>query len=245
MTGKLRIAVDLDDVLAHTNLAAAQWHNERFGTKLELKHFYYVNYWKNPHWGTKDEATAKIKDFFTECIMDIKPVQDAYEQLRELRIHGFEFIVVTARHIQEEGRTKLWLEKHYPGIFEKLICTGKFYKDAAGLERFMKTSKREVCELEKVSLLIDDSVENAMECSWAVPILLFGNYPWNRRISKEDHPDHFLSHAQRLVKSGGYPWWESETVGALPRNVIRVGDWSVVAEKVLAMFEPDPENLSH
>ena len=94
-----------------------------------------------------------------------------------------------------------------------------------------------------MSLLIDDSVENAIDCSKVVPILLFGNYPWNRRISHEDHPDHFLSHAQRLVKSGGYPWWEKETVGPLPRNVIRVADWFVVAERAQAIFEPDPEDL--
>ena len=90
----------------------------------------------------------------------------------------------------------------------------------------------QVCETEKVSLLIDDSVENAVECAQCAPVLLFGDYVWNRRFSSADHPDHFLSHAQRLVKFGGYPWWEDEVLGDLPSNVVRVSNWLTIVQQV-------------
>ena len=79
-------------------------------------------------------------------------------------------------------------------------------------------------------MLIDDSLENAIECAKKkdLIILLFGNYAWNRRISRSDHPSHFLSHAERLERDG-HGWWEKEDVGQLPKSILRKASWREVA----------------
>ncbi|KAJ7923074.1 hypothetical protein B0H13DRAFT_1981584 [Mycena leptocephala] len=56
------IAVDLDDVLSQTNRMVAQWHNDKFGTEMDLSQFYYFYYWKNPFWGTPQETYEKVNE---------------------------------------------------------------------------------------------------------------------------------------------------------------------------------------
>lgn len=87
-----------------------------------------------------------------------------------------------------------------------------------------------------MSLIIDDSVENALDCARldSVSVILFGDYEWNRRESKEDRY-HLLTHLQRLAISRGYPWWEGDNVGVLPPNVKRVARWPLVVPAVDAL----------
>jgi len=42
------IAVDLDDVLCQTTKCVAEWHNRRFGTDMQIEHFYFPTWYKVP-----------------------------------------------------------------------------------------------------------------------------------------------------------------------------------------------------
>ena len=62
-------------------------------------------------------------------------------------------------------------------------------------------------------------------------MLLFGDYPWNQRVSKlEDSVDH-LSFAERLKLENGREWWIEERV-ELPERVERVKNWEEVVNWV-------------
>ncbi|KAF9904020.1 hypothetical protein BX616_001433, partial [Lobosporangium transversale] len=51
------IAVDLDEVLARTSLAVAEFHNDTYGTKLTMDDFISYDYTKI--WcGTREESIA-------------------------------------------------------------------------------------------------------------------------------------------------------------------------------------------
>lgn len=91
-------------------------------------------------------------------------VPGALEGAQELQNMGYELVIVTARHLEEESRTRLWLKTHFPGnpagncfsdclfnltlfipdIFSDVICTGQFMKDEDGKQTFGKKSKSEV-----------------------------------------------------------------------------------------------------
>ncbi|KAF8634445.1 hypothetical protein AX15_000894 [Amanita polypyramis BW_CC] len=121
------IAVDLDDVLSRTNEAIAKWHNDEYGTDMDLSTFYYYYYWKNPFWGTPKETMEKVAKFnSTDRMYDAQPVPGAREGLQALNDMGYRIIVVTARTKNEAGRSWKWVEKHFPGMVEKIICTGQF-----------------------------------------------------------------------------------------------------------------------
>ncbi len=94
-------------------------------------------------------------------------------------------------------------------------------------------------------LLIDDSIENSLDCATAhppVPCLLYGQYPWNRYVSSQSSPTDMLAHAERVdrgidseegEKLAGKLGWSGEDIGqALPECVRRVRDWKDVVEFV-------------
>lgn len=82
------------------------------------------------------------------------------------------------------------------------------------------------------NLLIDDSLENALSCiesSRPMTVLLFGEYDWNKRLSKTDEPKDWMSFDERLFYENGREWWKDEEYG-LPERIFRVKDWQDVIE---------------
>lgn len=94
-------------------------------------------------------------------------------------------------------------------------------------------------------LLIDDSIENALDCATASPpvsVLLFGAYPWNRHVSRQETPEDMLAHAERVARGidseAGEQLgeeiaraWTGESEGQeLPACVRRVRGWEDVVQ---------------
>ncbi|KAF9786046.1 hypothetical protein BJ322DRAFT_763891 [Thelephora terrestris] len=52
------IACDLDDVLSATNQTVSEFHNDTYGTNMNLSHFFYYYYWRNPGWGSPKETAV-------------------------------------------------------------------------------------------------------------------------------------------------------------------------------------------
>ncbi|KAJ9103954.1 hypothetical protein QFC21_002417 [Naganishia friedmannii] len=108
-----------------------------------------------------------------------------------------------------------------------------------------KLSKADIGHQLGAFLLIDDSIENALDCAThhpALPVLLFGPYPWNRHVTKEDSPEDVAAHEERMARGidseegetlAGKLKWSGEDVGqALPSCVHRVKDWTQVVDFV-------------
>ena len=47
------------------------------------------------------------------------------EGLQKLKDMGFRLIIVTARQRREMDRSVQYIEEHYPGIFDDMVCTGQ------------------------------------------------------------------------------------------------------------------------
>lgn len=125
----------------------------------------------------------------------------------------------------------------FEGLFDSVICTGQF-KDAhkTGHEVVTKLSKAQVCADLGAKLLIDDSAENALQCATSkhpTPVLLFGDYQWNKRISGSGDAKDEMAFDRRLAAEGGREFWKEETV-AIPEGVPlkRAKDWSEVVRWV-------------
>jgi uncharacterized HAD superfamily protein len=107
---------------------------------------------------------------------------DALVQLsRDFSLH-----VVTARQFHAEQLTRCWIERNYPGIFDEVHFGNHYCKE--GKSR----TKAEICRSINAVMLIDDSISYARNCaSEGIPVILFGNYPWNR--PHENDCEHFGS----------------------------------------------------
>ncbi|EKM60797.1 uncharacterized protein PHACADRAFT_246940 [Phanerochaete carnosa HHB-10118-sp] len=228
------IAVDMDDVLSETNQAVADWHNDVYDTNLDLSQFYYYHYWKNPGWGTPDETFRKVEEIYaSDCLDKAKATPGAFEALTKLKDWGYRLVVVTARQRRELERSVRWLEKHFPGIFDDMICTGQSQETLADEhEALTKLSKADVCKKLNAKFLIDDSLENALLCvthAEPIPVLLFGTSAWNVRVSNYKSVEDGLSFEQRLEKAGGREFWKDD-VAAVPEGLplTRVEGWEEV-----------------
>ncbi|KAG6866031.1 hypothetical protein C0991_009440 [Blastosporella zonata] len=228
------IAIDLDDVLSQTNQTVADWHNVTYGTNMDLSLFYYYYYWKNPFWGTPEETFIKVKQFYaTDRIFNTSVVPGAREGVQALKDMGFRLVIVTARTEDNADESWEWTNKHYPGLFDSIICTGQF-KDAhkTGHEVVTKLSKAQVCADLGAVLLIDDSVENALQCATykePTQVLLFGDYEWNKRLSGPEDANDGMTFDRRIEREGGKEFWKEEYV-EIPEGapLTRVRDWSEV-----------------
>lgn len=73
-----------------------------------------MDFFKNPYWGTPVETHKKVQEFYRTDLMKPEPVPGALEGLRRLQEMGFRLVLITARHVAEEERTKAWLDQYYP-----------------------------------------------------------------------------------------------------------------------------------
>ncbi|KAG6844335.1 hypothetical protein H0H87_007693 [Tephrocybe sp. NHM501043] len=209
------IAIDLDDVLSQTNQM-------------------------NPFWGTPQETFIKVKEFYaTDRIFNTNIVTGSREGVQALKIMGFRLVIVTARTEDNADESWEWVNKHFPGLFDSIICTGQF-KDAhkTGHEVVTKLSKAQVCADLGAVLLIDDSAENALQCAtYKEPtrVLLFGDYEWNKRLSGPQDARDEMAFDQRLKAEKGKEFWKEENV-PIPEGapVTRVGEWAEVVRWIKA-----------
>ncbi|RDX56226.1 hypothetical protein OH76DRAFT_1396566 [Lentinus brumalis] len=234
------IAIDMDDVLSQTNEAVAKWHNDAYGTKMTVDDFYYYYYWMNPYWGNPDETVRKVEEFWLTDYLDrTPPVEGAYEGLITLKNMGYRLVLVTARQQRELERSLQWLEKHFPGLIDWMICTGQSQETLADEKELLtKLSKADVCRKIGAKLLIDDSVENALKCVTTeppVPVLLFGDYQWNKRVGRYKDIASEVSFEDKLKREGGREFWKEEDVDKeIPPGapLTRVKNWKEVLEWV-------------
>lgn len=84
------IAVDLDEVLAKTTLAIADFHNDTYGTALTMDDFISYDYTKI--WGgTREESIAKWRLFFdSPYFLKVEPVEGSLETLKVKRMRSQE-----------------------------------------------------------------------------------------------------------------------------------------------------------
>ncbi|KAG6919590.1 hypothetical protein DXG01_004254 [Tephrocybe rancida] len=229
------IAIDLDDVLSQTNQMTIT--TGRY-VKLGQLHARRSDHFKNPFWGTPHETFVKVKEFYaTDRIFNTKVVPGALEGVKTLKNMGFRLVIVTARTEDNADESWEWVNKHFPGIFESIICTGQF-KDAhkTGHEFVTKLSKAEVCANLGAVLLIDDSSENALQCAASkkpIQVLLFGDYEWNKRVSGPLDARDEMSFDRRLEAGNGKEFWKDECV-LIPEGapLTRVRDWNEVVRWV-------------
>lgn len=169
----MKIAVDVDEILANLIDPVIAFHNEQFQTSLVRNDFTSYNF--DEVWGgTHVEAIQKVHQFFeTEHFRNIRPVVGAVEGVQKLK-EKHDLFVVTSRQSVVEEQTKAWLNQHFPEMFKEIHVTNGF--SLSGQKRL----KKDVCKQVGASLLIDDCLEYALDCAAAgIPVVML-DYPWNQ-----------------------------------------------------------------
>ena len=88
----------------------------------------------------------KVEEFWRTDYLDrAPPVPGAHAGLTALTNLGFRLVLVTARQARELERSLAWLEQHFPGLLDWMICTGQSQETLADeKEMVTKLSKADV-----------------------------------------------------------------------------------------------------
>jgi len=155
----MHLGIDLDDVLADLIGGLIRLHAEMHGVRLDREQ---VTGWdvfpEDVHRRMMDGGYA-----------DLEPLPDARDFLRELRTDGRRLTIITYRSPKVHDLTRTWLDRHFPGLWDDLVCTGG--------------GKVEACRRLGVDLLVDDSLNQAPTVvrELGIPAILITS-PMNRHV---------------------------------------------------------------
>ncbi|MEK6926567.1 MAG: hypothetical protein AABW50_04790 [Nanoarchaeota archaeon] len=183
----MRIAIDVDGVLADTMPVLNDYYNQRFETNFKLED--YKCYDLEKTWKCKKEESVKIFDDFcnSSYFLEIQPVEYAQESIDMLALRH-DLIAVTSRSEFIHDKTERFVKDYFGRRIDKIISTGKYDSLA------VNSTKLSACSSERVDLLLENCLEIAVDSARnGIKTFLF-NYPWNQLNGdyKEKLPNNFL-----------------------------------------------------
>jgi uncharacterized HAD superfamily protein len=176
---KIRIAVDVDEVLGEFLPNLLIYHNRKYNTVHTFNDYY--SYCFSLVWNCTDiEQTKRVNEFAYDNelgLHNLNPIQDSLQILTKYS-NKFEYHVVTARSNEFRDITINWINKHFPNLFTTINCCNEHGSVGP------RYTKADIISKLGCILLIDDSLKNAINVSPIVKhgVLLFdldGQYRWN------------------------------------------------------------------
>lgn len=177
------IAVDLDEVLAETLHALLRKHKGKIANvKMSWNDFSSYNLWEVKKLNITKKKAVTIFFWFLLWAWfwyKLTAVSWAKIKLKEFKNKWYKLHVVTARHFLFRFSTGLWLYKNYRSIFSSIEFANFF-------SRF-STKKSVICKKIWASIIIEDNLENAIDCANAGIDVYLLDKPWNSHYDKNKH----------------------------------------------------------
>ena len=108
----MKIAMDLDEVIADFMSALLDFYYLKKGKRHSVSEFKEYKWW--PVWGMEKEESIKLVDEFhdTYKLDEIKLVEGALEVISNLMKNGNEIYVITARPSRFKKKVESWIKHH-------------------------------------------------------------------------------------------------------------------------------------
>ncbi|KAJ9530448.1 hypothetical protein QJQ45_012424 [Haematococcus lacustris] len=215
--GRLRVAVDVDEVLGRFVFALNHFCKDRYGMHHTVSDYWVYEFAKI--WGcNQDHSNHIVHEFFkSEHFMrGIPVIPGAYDSLVRLS-ETCDLVVVTSRQHVIQDQTLDWIDAHYPGVFQEVYFGNHW--SLSGPTR----KKSEICQAVGASVLVDDNPGYAMECAAAgIHVLLYDweqAYPWSKLAAGQHNPLISVVHdwqevEQRLAVLGPQLACQGQLLGA-------------------------------
>uniref|UniRef100_A0A7R9VI82 Uncharacterized protein n=1 Tax=Chlamydomonas euryale TaxID=1486919 RepID=A0A7R9VI82_9CHLO len=184
---RLRVAIDIDEVLGRFLYQLNIYYLERFGREYSTDDFWVYEFAKV--WNcSQDESNKIVYDFFQHPLFKekgIPVIPGAFESLKRLG-ESFDLVVVTSRQHAIQDVTLDWIDRNYPGIFQEVYFGNHWALEGSA------TKKSDICRAIGASVIVDDNVGYAVDCaSNGVQVLLYDwqhQYPWSKLPADKAHP---------------------------------------------------------
>jgi len=182
---RLRVAVDVDEVLGRFVFALNQFVLDKYGMQHQVSDYWVYEFAKI--WDCDQDTSNRIvHEFFQSKHFQegIPLIPGALSSLQRLS-HTCDLVVVTSRQHVIQDQTLEWIDKHFPGIFQEV-----YFGNHWSLEGISR-KKSDICRAVGASVLIDDNPMYAVECAAAgIQVLLYDwdeAYPWSKLKPGQHH----------------------------------------------------------
>lgn len=172
MPARLRIGIDVDDVLAESLPGYLEAFRRRFGHEVRIEEAAWEIFRRYP-----EISATQMWGFFSELeasdFLGTRPVYpEAVKAVKNLATHGHRLFVVTGRLSQHRDHTRRLLER--AGLLEFFEALVHREQEAAA------DYKPRIAREMKLDLLIEDELHVALAAALVpIPVLLFDR-PWNQ-----------------------------------------------------------------
>lgn len=187
MPGKLRIGIDVDDVLAESLPGYLEAFRRRFGHEVRIEDAAWEIFRRFP-----EISAAQLGGFFDELdandFLSTRPVYpEAVRAVKALAAEGHRLFVVTGRLSQHRECTRRMLER--AGLLK--LFAQVVHREGGSSAEYKPRIAREL----RLDLLIEDELHVALAAAQVpIPVLLFDR-PWNQaelppgitRVTDWDH----------------------------------------------------------
>jgi len=194
----MKIGIDLDGCLAEFVDPFLNYHNRIHGTNFRRREVKSFDFWRLIG-GTSKDSQEEIFNFYrSEQFRELPVVPGSVEVIEGLS-EEHELYVITARPDWVSRETEQWLGNYFSDRFLEVIHTGEYDSTNESPK-----SKSDVCKHLGVEVIVEDSYENAIDCTSKGIASVLLDYPWNRNNGN----------------------------GELPSGVTRVYNWNQIFEEI-------------
>ncbi|MGI6612287.1 MAG: 5' nucleotidase, NT5C type [Candidatus Nanosyncoccaceae bacterium] len=175
---RLKIAIDVDDVLAANAAGVVEFSNQRWGTSLTIDD--YDEHWAKM-WGIDlAELERRIEEFYASGAQrHYGHIGGSREVLTQLSRHH-QLVIATSRRLYEKADTLAWIDEHFPGIFTSSAVYFSGAWDKITTDSHMLTKADLISQIE-ADVLIDDQLKHCVAVAETGRYaIVFGDYEWNR-----------------------------------------------------------------
>lgn len=168
---KMKIAVDIDEVLADGLGSYLNYFNLTYGTNYRKEDFSErQDFWETL--GVTKEKIAEVTAHYdgSPLSRDWYLIPGAIAGINKL-VQNNELVIISNRLPLRFDSTRMWIAKNFPGVFRAIYFT-ETERDAKG-----RPSKAALCTRHGIEVLIEDNLQEAEECVRnGVKVVLFDNY---------------------------------------------------------------------
>ena len=177
---RLKIAIDVDDVLAENAAGFVAFSNQRWGTALTTDD--YDEHWAKMWSIDNEEVERRAVEFHESTVMrGYGHIGGAYDALRQLS-EAHHLVIATSRRLQMKADTLAWIDEHFPGIFTSDTVHFAGIWDTVNDQSVTMTKADLVTQI-GADVLVDDQLKHCVAVAeTGRHALLFGDYSWNNQV---------------------------------------------------------------
>ena len=171
---KRKIGIDIDDTLLDFIGNYLIFHNQKYKTNLKREDFKTYSF-NHSLGGTMNKAVNTVGEFYkTEIFKKIRPFSNSIDVINNLK-KKYDLFIITSRPDFMVDETKEWINKYFPNKFSDIFFSYNHYTKRKNNGK----TKAEICSDLEISILIDDSLEYALNCAEKGVKVLLLNARWN------------------------------------------------------------------